>query len=250
MRFIVTHKVPPRYEAGVVDQREIAQMGAFIQESIKSGIFTNGAGLLPKVPRARVSCRGGECVVSEASGKGGNNLLAGFALMKVADRDEAISWAKRFARAAADCELEVARVTEAWDLGFAPKPEGKVPERYLALFMATPDSEAGAPPSERERREVGALMEEMVKAGVLQLTEGILPSKLGTRLHFSAAKRTAAIDGPFTESKELISGFSLIQVPSKEAAIAWADRYGAILTDIEVDVLQLHEQAAFDDTKR
>ena len=56
----------------------------------------------------------------------------------------------------------------------------------------------------------------------------------------------AAIDGPFAESKELIAGFSIIEVPSKEAAIAWADRYGSILTDLEVDVLALHDQAAYE----
>lgn len=246
MRFIVIHKVPARYEAGVVDPVEIAQMGAFIQESIKQGVFQNGAGLLPRVPRTRLTCRGEQCVVSEASGKGGNNLLAGFALVKVADRDEAIAWARRFAKGIGDCELELGRVTEMWDLGFAPKPEGQVPERYLTMFMADRNSESGAPPSERELREIPALVDEMVKAGVMQLTEGILPSKLGARLHFKAGKRVAAVDGPFTESKELISGFSLINVPTREAALEWAERYGSILTDIEVDVLQLHEQAAYD----
>lgn len=245
MRFIVMHKQGPRYETGEVERREITEMGAFIQESIKQGIFKNGAGLVPKVPRTRLTLRNGEATV-EHGVKGTNNLLAGFALFTVADRDEAVRWARRFGAAAQDGELELGRVTEMWDLGFAPKPEGKVPERYLCLFMATEASESGAPPTERELREVPALMEEMKKAGVLGFTEGILPSKLGTRLHFKAGKRVAAIDGPFAESKELIAGFSIIEVPSKEAAIAWADRYGSILTDLEVDVLALHDQAAYE----
>lgn len=245
MRFIVTHKQGPRYETGTIEQREIVEMGAFIQESIKQGVFKNGAGLLPKVPRTRLVVKGGECTVQHGV-KGQNNLLAGFALFKVADLDEAVRWAKRFGAAVQDGELELGRVTEAWDLGFAPKPEGKVPEQYLCLFMATEASESGSPPTEREMREVPALMEEMKQAGVLGFTEGILPSKLGTRLHFKAGKRVAAVDGPFAESKELIAGFSLIEVPTKEAALAWADRYGSILTDLEVDVLALHEQAAYD----
>lgn len=245
MRFIVTHKQGPRYETGAIEQRELVEMGAFIQESIKAGVFKNGAGLLPKVPRTRIVVKGGECTVQHGV-KGQNNLLAGFALFKVADLDEAVRWAKRFGAAVQDGELELGRVTEAWDLGFAPKPEGKVPEQYLCLFMANAASESGAPPTERELREVPALMEEMKQAGVLGFTEGILPSKLGTRLHFKAGRRVAAVDGPFAESKELIAGFSLIEVPSKEAALAWADRYGSILTDLEVDVLALHEQPAYD----
>lgn len=244
MRFLVTHKVGPRYETGAIEQREIVEMGAFIQDAIKQGVFTNGAGLLPKVPRTRVIARKGVCEVQE-NVKGSNNLLAGFALLKVANRAEAISWTKRFADVVQDGEMEIGLVTEAWDLGFMPKP-ANAPERYLTLFMANEASESGAPPTERELSLMGPLLEEMVKAGVLQATDGIKPSKLGTRLHFKAGKRVAALDGPFTESKELIAGFSLITVPSKEAAIAWAERYGSILTDLEVDVLALHDEAAVD----
>lgn len=241
MRFIIMHKTGPRYETGAIEQREIVEMGAFIQDGIKQGIFTNGAGLLPRVPRTRLVVRSGQCEVIE-NAKGSNNLLAGFALLKVKNRAEAITWARRFAQVVKNGELELGLVTEAWDLGFMPRPDD-APERYLALMMANADSESGAPPSEREQREMGALIGEMVQAGVLEATEGILPSKLGARLHFKAGKRVTTLDGPFAESKELIAGFSLITVPSKEAALAWAEKYGAILTDLEVDVLALHDQS-------
>ncbi len=72
------------------------------------------------------------------------------------------------------------------------------------------------------------------------------PSAQGTRLQFKVGRQVSAVDRPFAESKELIAGFCLITVPSKEAALAWAERYGSILTDLQVDVLRLHEQAAFD----
>jgi hypothetical protein len=244
MRFIVMHKVGPRFETGAVEQREIVEMGAFIQDAIKQGVFTNGAGLLPKVPRTRVVARQGVCEVQHGV-RGANNLLAGFALLKVANRDEAIGWARRFAEVVQNGEMEIGLVTEAWDLGFMAKP-ANAPERYLTLFMANEASESGAPPTERELQLMGPLLDEMVKAGVLQATDGIKPSTLGTRLRFKAGKRVMAVDGPFTESKELIAGFSLITVPSKEAALAWAERYGAILTDLEVDVLALHDEAAVD----
>ncbi len=247
MRFIVMHKVGPRSETDDIDQRVIVEMGAFIQESLKNGTMLNGAGLLPRVPRTRIVSRGGACEVQHGA-SGTNNLLAGFALLKVANRAEAIEWTKRFA-AFHEGELELGLVTEPWDLGFGEKP-ANAPEQYLALMMANADSESGAPPSEQDLKAMGAFIGEMVQAGVLQATEGILPSRFGTRLRFKAGKRVLAVDGPFAESKELIAGFCVISVPSKEAALAWADRYGSILTDLEVDVLALHAEAAFDGTKK
>lgn len=246
MRFIVMHKMGPRYFANQVEQREVLEMTAFIQESIKQGVFVNGAGLLPSAQRTRLTLKNGQLTRKEGPYPGTNELVAGFALLKVADREEAVRWAERFTRVVGDCEVELGLVTEAWDLGFAPKPPGKVPERYLCIMLANAASEAGVPPSEREQREMGALIQELVRAGVLELTEGILPSREGTRLHFKAGKKVTTLDGPFAETKEFIAGFSIIQVPSKDAALSWAERYGAILTDLEVDVLKLHDQAAYD----
>jgi hypothetical protein len=233
-------------EAGQVEPTEIARMGAFIGESVKQGTITTGAGLKPSRTRTRLRFQGGHCELTEGPYPGSNELLAGFCLLKVADRAEAVRWARRFAAVVGDCELELGPVTEAWDLGLAPRPQGQVPLNCLVLSMANAASEAGTPPSERERRKMGALLEEMAKAGVLTATEGILPSREGTRLQFRQGQKVAAVDGPFAESKELIAGFCVIQVPSKEAALAWAERYGSILTDLEVDVLRLHDQAAFE----
>lgn len=249
MRFLVTHKVGPRMEAGQVEKREITEMGAFIQESIKQGVFTNGAGLLPSARRTRFQVKNGKETIFHGPYKGINDLLAGVALVKVENRDEAIRWARRFSEVIGDCDMEIGSVTEAWDLGFMPKPEGKIPERYLLLMMANEASESEAPPSAQEMAKMEVLLKDMVSAGVLEFTEGIKPSKLGTRLQFKAGKRTTAVDGPFAESKELIAGFSIINVPSKAAALEWADRYGSILTDLEVDVLALHDEAAYDSNK-
>lgn len=249
MRFIVMHKAGPRYaemRAEVrteQEQREMAEMGAFIGESVKAGTMLNGAGLVPWVPRTRLTLQDGQLTRKEGPYAGTQELVAGFALLKVADREEAVRWATKFAQIAA-CDVELGRVTEAWDLGFAPKPEGRVPEQWLAITLANEASESGAPPSERELREMGALLQELTAAGVLKAAEGILPSREGTRLHFKAGKKVATLDGPFAETKECIAGFCIIGVPSKEAALAWAERYGSILTDLEVDVLKLHDTPA------
>jgi hypothetical protein len=237
------HKAGPRYFANQVEKREIVEMGAFIQASIKEGIFQNGAGLTPAAPRSRLTFRGGQMTRKDGAPPGSNELVAGLVLLKVADREEAIAWARRFAQVIElDCELELGRVTEAWDLGFSPKPEGKVPERYLIVFLANEASESAAPPSEREQREMDVLLTDLARAGVLELVEGIKPSRLGTRLQFKAGRKVTTLDGPFAETKECIAGFSIIQVPSREEALAWAEQYGRILTDLEVDVLALHDE--------
>jgi hypothetical protein len=242
MRFIVMHKAGPRYFANQVEKREIFEMGAFIQASIKEGTFLNGAGLSPAAPRTHLSFKGGKLTRSDGALAGANELVAGLALLKVADREEAIAWARRFAQVIdADCELELGRVTEAWDLGLSPRPEGKVAERYLLVFLANEASESGAPPSEREQREMDVLLTDLSRAGVLELVEGIKPSREGTRLQFKAGRKVTTLDGPFAETKECIAGFSIIQVPTREEALAWAERYGRILTDLEVDVLALHD---------
>jgi hypothetical protein len=93
----------------------------------------------------------------------------------------------------------------------------------MVLVPASEESEAGVLPDEKILAEMGKFNEEMVKAGVLLAGEGLHPSSKGARLKFSGG-RTTVIDGPFTESKELIAGFWLIQVKSKEEAIAWMRR--------------------------
>jgi hypothetical protein len=95
--------------------------------------------------------------------------------------------------------------------------------RFMLIVKATKDSEAGVLPSEQMLAEMGRYNEELVKAGVMLAGEGLHPSSRGARVRFSGKKRTV-IDGPFSETKELIAGFWLIQVKSKEEAIEWVKR--------------------------
>ena len=95
--------------------------------------------------------------------------------------------------------------------------------RFMVIIKANAASEAGEMPSERLLTEMGRYNEELVKAGVLLAGEGLHPSSKGFRVRFDGNKRTV-IDGPFGETKELIAGFWLIQVKSKEEAIEWVKR--------------------------
>ena len=95
--------------------------------------------------------------------------------------------------------------------------------RFMVIVKADRNSEAGAMPSRKLLAEMGKYNEELAKAGVLLAAEGLQPSSKGARVKFSGEKRTV-IDGPFTETKELIAGFWLFQVKSKEEAIEWITR--------------------------
>src|ERR687886_2132044 len=95
--------------------------------------------------------------------------------------------------------------------------------RFMVIVKANADSEAGVLPSEEILAAMGKYNEELAKAGVLLAAEGLHPSAKGARVKFSGKNRTV-IDGPFSETKELIAGFWLIQVKSKDEAIEWVKR--------------------------
>src|SRR5689334_13186688 len=95
--------------------------------------------------------------------------------------------------------------------------------RFMVMVKATKESEAGVMPSQKLLEDMGKYNEELVKAGVMLAGEGLQPSSKGARVRFSGNKRTV-IDGPFTETKELVAGFWLWQVRSKEEAIEWLKR--------------------------
>ncbi len=95
--------------------------------------------------------------------------------------------------------------------------------RFMVIVKATKSSEAGELPDEKLLRDMGNYNEELSKAGVMLAGEGLQPSSKGARVRFSGTKRTV-IDGPFSETKELIAGFWLIQVKSREEAIEWVKR--------------------------
>ena len=113
--------------------------------------------------------------------------------------------------------------------------------RFLILVKASKDSEAGVLPDEKLFTEMGQFNDELVKAGVLLVAEGLQPSSKGARVKFSGAKRTV-IDGPFAETKELIAGFWLWEVKSREEAIEWAKRIpNPTGQDGEVEIRQVFE---------
>jgi hypothetical protein len=112
----------------------------------------------------------------------------------------------------------------------------------MILVKASKESEAGALPDEKVLTEMGKFNEELVKAGVMLAGEGLHPSSKGARVRFSGGKRTV-IDGPFAETKELVAGFWMWQVKSKEEAIEWLKR--APFDETEVEIRQVFEAEDF-----
>jgi hypothetical protein len=112
--------------------------------------------------------------------------------------------------------------------------------RFLMMHRLDENAPGAFTPSPELVAEMGKLMEEMTKAGVLLAAEGVLPSSTGARVRHSGGKRTVT-DGPFTEAKEVIAGFALIQARSKDEAIAWASRFADVVGDVEVEVRQVAE---------
>jgi hypothetical protein len=115
----------------------------------------------------------------------------------------------------------------------------------MVIVKATKDSEAGVMPSEKLLTEMGKYNEELVKAGVMLAGDGLHPSSKGARVRFSGTKRTV-IDGPFAETKELIAGYWLWQVQSKEEAIEWANRCpNPFPGESEIEIRQVFEAEDF-----
>jgi hypothetical protein len=115
--------------------------------------------------------------------------------------------------------------------------------RFMVIVKANKDSEAGVLPSREILAEMGKFNEELVKAGVMLAGEGLQASLKGSRVRFEGKKRTV-IDGPFAETKELIAGFWLWQVKSKEEAIEWLKR-APFDGGTEVEIRQVFEAADF-----
>jgi hypothetical protein len=108
--------------------------------------------------------------------------------------------------------------------GFPPKPNDKEKDmRFMVMVKATQDSEDGVMPTQQLLEDMGRFNEELVKAGIMLAGEGLKPSRVGKRVHFDGKSRTV-IDGPFSETKELVAGFWLWQCKDLDECVEWVKR--------------------------
>jgi hypothetical protein len=119
--------------------------------------------------------------------------------------------------------------------------------RFMVIVKANKDSEAGILPTEQQLAEMAKYNEELVKAGVMLAGDGLQASSKGARVRFDGAKRTV-IDGPFTETKELVAGYWIIQARSKEEAVEWVKR-APFRDGEEVEIRQVFELEDFGESE-
>jgi hypothetical protein len=117
--------------------------------------------------------------------------------------------------------------------------------RFMVIVKASEDSENGVMPTEAELAEMGAYNEELVKAGVMLAGEGLHPSSNGARVRFDKDGSSTVIDGPFAETKELVAGFWILEVSSREEVLEWVKK--APFRDGEVEVRQVFSADDFGD---
>jgi len=274
MRFMMIVKSNAKSEAGILpDEKILSAMGKYNDELTKAGVLLAAEGLHASSKGSRLRIAGKKVTMIDGPFAEANALVAGFWVIQVKSKQEAIEWAKRVP--GTEGEIELRQIFELSDFPIDPAetPDGwrtqeqrfrdamdpKAPSsaapkrkpgttRFMVLHMANAQSEAGALPNEKGLRAMGALIEEQVKAGALLAAEGLWPSSKGARVRASGTDRIVT-DGPFTETKELVAGYSIIQVATKAEAIAFAQRCIKVpmegVTEGEIEVRQVFDLADF-----
>jgi hypothetical protein len=235
MRFMIMHKNDPHTEAGGLPSTEIiTKMGAFIGEYAQSGKLADGAGLSASKTRTRLVFRDGQCTVKHGPYRGEHELPAATLQLRVSTREEAIGWAERYGKIIGDCELELGKINEPWDIGIMPAPEN--PPLQLLLLERSEHVAEASKRTAKQKADLTRLKTEMTKAGVLVRSHQLKPSAEAKRLLFTN-NDLRVLDGPFLESKELIGGFAVMDLSGMDEAVELCRPYAAILGGtLEIDV--------------
>ncbi len=241
MRFMMLVKATKDCEVGVLPDEKIqSEMGTYNEQLVKAGALLAIERLQPSSKGARVRYSKGKIKVTDGPFAETKEQVGGFWLIQAKSKDEAVDWAKRVPFQEGEVEVrplfelpdfpvDPAEKPDGWrdkEEQFRATPPARKPGtiRFMGLLKADKDTEAGVLPDENFLTAMGAFIEEGVKSGVFLSGEGLQPTSKGFRVRYAGSKRTV-IDGPFTETKELIAGYAIIQVKSREEAIEWTKRF-------------------------
>jgi len=172
MRVMLMHKTNPSDEAGIRPPP----------------VFRDGAGLRASSLGVRLQFRNGAGTIIPGPFTGQHELPAALCVLRVRSRDDAIEWASRFGAIVGDAERDLRPVTEPWDLGVVEPPKHEHPMRYMAVYKADANYEAGALPAAESRAAVTRLIDEMKQAGVYLAAEALQPSSRSRRIRASKGK--------------------------------------------------------------
>lgn len=236
MRYAIMHKTNAHWEGGAIPGADlIARVGTLLGELASAGILLGAEGLRPTSEGVRIRFSAGRRTLIKGPFPGGRELPAGFSIVRARSLEDAIEWASRAAAVQGDREIDIRPVTEAWDIGMAPRPADVTTRRYMILRKATPATEAGAAPAAAD---LSRLVEEATGAGMHLVTETMRPSARGRRYR-NSINGVSMFDGPFVESKEMIAGYIVVAAQSLADAGRWAMRYIDAVGADEVDVREL-----------
>lgn len=244
MRFIIMHKTDAHWEGGALpDSDLIARVGALLGELSSAGVLQAGEGLRPSAEGVRLRFAGGACEVVPGPFGGGNELPAGFSILRAASLDEAVEWATRESEILGDVEIDIRPVTEPWDIGLDTRPANLSTRRYMVLRKATAETEAGRSLSSAARSRLSQLIEATTRTGIHLATETMAPSRKGRR-YKNSSNGVTFFDGPMVETKELLGGYVIVTTASLEEACRWAEQYIDAVGAEEVDVRELEQTGA------
>ena len=239
MTFIIMHKTSAAWEAGALPSPDlIARVGALMGDLAARGILRGGEGLRASAEGVRVVWSGGARTVTPGPFTGGNELPAGFTIVRARSLEEAIEWASRQADILGDGEIDIRPVTEPWDIGLAPPPADTGTRRYMLHRKATAATEAGLALPAAQRAALSRLIADMTRREAHLATVALRPSARGRRL-LNTTGGVLAFDGPFVETKELLAGFIVVEAGSLDDATDLARRYLDVVGADEVDVREL-----------
>lgn len=240
MRLLMMHNTDARTEAGELPGPELMQnMGQLVGDMTQAGVMLSGIGLRPSSTGVRLNFTAGVRRLRQGPYSGPGRLPAGLVLVNVRSIDDAIEWATRLAAVLGDCEIDIRPECEPWDLGLCPRPAGLETTSFMLLYKPDGQHEAAIATAGRSTA-MARLLGEMAQAGVFAAAEALQPSSNSLRLAYSGSSRQIT-DGPFTESKELIGGYCMIQVDSIEQALPWSDRFAKVVGDVVADIRQLYD---------
>ena len=274
MRFMMLVKADESSEKGIMpDEKVFADMGKYNEEMVNAGVMLAGEGLHPSSKGTRIRLSAGNYTVTDGPFAEAKELVAGFWLIQTKSKDEAIDWAKRVPFE--DGEVEIRQIFELEDFPVDPAEQpggwrdneqewrettvaqnptfelrGGKTMRFLCFVKADKATEAGVMPDEKSLSAMGTFIEQAIKSDVLLGGEGLQPTSKGVRVRYSGSKRTVT-DGPFTEAKELVAGFALLQVNSKAEVIEWGKRFlavdveGRLNNEAEIEIRQVFELSDF-----
>jgi hypothetical protein len=276
MRFMVMVKANEKSEAGVLpDEKLLAEMGRYNEGLIKAGALLDASGLKASSHGARVRLTRKGFTVKDGPFAEAKELVGGYWLLAAESREALIETLGRVPLD--EVEMEIREVYEMSDFavdpseqpggwrdqeqrfreategaaGAPPAPPARKPgtTRFIAMLKSDRKTESGEVHDPKVLEAMGALMNELAAAGALLGGEGLKPSARGAKLRLAKGRRTV-VDGPFTETKELIAGYTMIQVPSKAEAVDFAKRWleihvGSDLEEGEIEIRPLLEPEDF-----